>query len=119
MNKTPSNIFKHFEFIFSILSLLYLSQAIIPLFLTGGAYEGDGVNVTSLDLSVNAKIGVTFYVITLILLAMRWKKSLVAFSQNILLLLFLMVGCGNTNIDEHGHKDGAHGTKRNGPTRIL
>ena len=93
MNKTLSNIFKHCEFIFSILSLVYLSQAIIPLFLTGGANEGDGINVTSLDLSINAKIGVTFYVITFILLAMRWKKSLLTFSQNILLLLLMGVVC--------------------------
>lgn len=93
MNKTLSNIFKHSEFIFSIFSLVYLSQAIIPLFLTQGANEGDGINITSLDLSVHAKIGITVYVITFILLAIRWKKSLVTFSQNILLLLLMGVVC--------------------------
>ena len=93
MNKIQNNIFKHCEFIFSILALVYLSQAIIPLFLTGGANEGDGINVTSLDLSLNAKIGVLVYLVTFILLAMRWKKSLLTFSSNILLLILMGVVC--------------------------
>ncbi|MEM7758606.1 MAG: O-antigen ligase [Cyanobacteria bacterium P01_A01_bin.40] len=93
MNKSQTNILKYCEFIFSILSLVYVSQAIIPLFLTGGANEGDGINVTSLDLSINAKIGVLVYVITFILLVMRWKKSLITFSHNILLLILMGVVC--------------------------
>lgn len=93
MNKSQSNIFKHCEFIFSILSLVHISQAIIPLFLTGGANEGDGVAITSLDLSVNAKISVLIYLFTFILLAIRWKRSLLVFYSNVFLWILLGVIC--------------------------
>ena len=93
MNKSLSNIFNQFEFIFSILSLVHISQAIIPLILTGGANEGDGVNITALDLSINAKISLVIYFITFILLAMRWKRSVLVFSSNILLWILIGVVC--------------------------
>ncbi|MEM6613033.1 MAG: O-antigen ligase family protein [Cyanobacteria bacterium P01_C01_bin.72] len=84
---------KYFEYIFSIFSLIHISQAIIPLFLTGGANEGDGINVTSLDLSINAKIGVLIYIVTFILLGMRWRRSLAAFSRNVFLWILIGVVC--------------------------
>ena len=88
MTKSRNDILKHFEFIFSIFSLIHVSQAIIPLFLTGGANEGDGVNIISLDLSINAKISVLVYLVTFILLAMRWRRSLAVLSSNIFSLDF-------------------------------
>ena len=93
MTKIQNNLLKYFEFIFSLCSLIHISQAIIPLFLTGGANEGDGVNVTSLDLSINAKISVLIYLVTFVLLAMRWKRSLVTFSSNIFLWILMGVVC--------------------------
>lgn len=93
MTKGQNNLLKYFEFIFSIFSLVIISQAIIPLFLTKGANEGDGINVTSLDLSINAKISVLIYLVTFILLAMRWKRSLAVFSSNIFLWVLIGVVC--------------------------
>ncbi len=93
MTKSQNNLLKYFEFIFSLFSLIHISQAIIPLFLTGGANEGDGVNVTSLDLSINAKISVLIYLVTFVLLAMRWKRSWVTFSNNIFLWILIGVVC--------------------------
>ncbi|HEY9767789.1 MAG TPA: hypothetical protein V6C71_04675 [Coleofasciculaceae cyanobacterium] len=93
MFKSKSDIFKHFEFIFAIVSLLQLSQAIIPLFLTGGANEGNGIDVIGLDLSVHAKISILVYLVVFVLLAMRWKRSLAAFSSNILVLILLGIVC--------------------------
>ncbi|MEO1670535.1 MAG: O-antigen ligase [Cyanobacteria bacterium J06631_2] len=93
MNKSQSNYLKYFEYIFSIFSLIHISQAIIPLFLTGGANEGDGINVTSLDLSINAKIGILIYIVTFILLGMRWRRSLATFSSNIFLWILIGIVC--------------------------
>lgn len=96
MNKSQSKYFKYFEYfeyIFSIASLIQIFQAILPLFLTGGINEGDGVNVTSLDLSINAKVTVVIYIVTFILLGMRWRRSLAAFSYNVLLWVLLGVVC--------------------------
>lgn len=93
MTNNKSEIFRYFEFIFSVLSLIYLSQAIIPLFLTGGANEGDGVDISSIDLSINAKLGLLFYLVTFVLLGMRWKRTLTIFSSNLLLSILLVIVC--------------------------
>ena len=93
MSKSQSHFLKYFEYIFSLISLIHISQAIIPLFLTGGANEGDGVNITALDLSLNSKISVVIYVVTFVLLGMRWRRSLATFSNNTFLWLLLGVVC--------------------------
>ncbi|MBE9046760.1 O-antigen ligase family protein [Pleurocapsales cyanobacterium LEGE 10410] len=93
MIKSKSDIFRAFEFVFSMFSLVHISQAIVPLILTRGANEGDGVDLASLDLSINAKISVLIYLVTFILLGIRWKKSLVAFSRNTFLLILVGVFC--------------------------
>ncbi|MBE9043912.1 O-antigen ligase family protein [Pleurocapsales cyanobacterium LEGE 10410] len=90
-----SNTLNFLEFTFSILSLVHISQAIVPLILTGGANEGDGVDLSSLDLSLNAKISLLIYFVTFILLAMRWKKVLETLLSNKLLLLFMAIICSS------------------------
>ena len=89
--QSHSKILKYFEFVFSLLSLLHISQAIVPLLLTKGTNEGDGINVTSFDLSINAKLSVLIYIVAFILLALRWRRTFAVFSQNILLLILLGV----------------------------
>jgi O-antigen ligase len=71
-----------FELVFTVLSLFHLSQALIPLLLTGGASEGDGVDITTLDLSFNAKISILIYCISFVLLFLRWKKVVAIFRQD-------------------------------------
>ncbi|MGB5715447.1 MAG: O-antigen ligase [Waterburya sp.] len=93
MTKSQNDILKHFEFIFSLFSLIHLSNAILPLFLTGGINEGDGINVNSVDLSINAKISVLVYLVTFILLAMRWRRTLAVFSSNIFLWILMGIVC--------------------------
>ncbi len=93
MTKSQNDILKHFEFIFSLFSLIHLSNAILPLFLTGGINEGDGININSVDLSINAKISVLVYLVTFILLAMRWRRTLAVFSSNIFLWILMGIVC--------------------------
>ncbi|NJL52447.1 MAG: O-antigen ligase family protein [Hydrococcus sp. SU_1_0] len=93
MSKSQNNFLNYFEYIFSLVSLLLISQAIIPLFLTGGANEGDGVDVSTLDLSINAKLSTLVYIITFILLGLRWRRSLATFSSNVFLWILLGVVC--------------------------
>lgn len=85
--KSQSNALNIFEFIFSILSLVHISNAILPLILTKGANEGDGLALSSFDLSINAKISLLIYAITLVLLAMRWRRLSVLFSNKLLWIL--------------------------------
>lgn len=90
------NILRLFELVFTVLSLFHLSQALTPLLLTGGASEGDGVDITTLDLSFNAKISVLIYGITFVLLFLRWKKVVAVFRQDKsiwLIWLLLLIVC--------------------------
>ena len=91
VSKSQTNYLKIFEYIFSSVYLIHVSQAIVPLFLTGGANEGDGINISSLDLSINAKISVVFYIITFILLGLRWKRSAGVFARNPFLWILLII----------------------------
>ena len=91
--KDPSNTLRIFESAFVIFSLVHISQAIMPLILTQGANEGDGIDISSFDLSINAKISLLIYGVTLILLAVRWKKTLKTLYSNQFLLLLIGIIC--------------------------
>ena len=91
-SKTNS-IFKIFEYLFSIFALGHMSKAITELILTKGANEGDGINVSALDLSLNAKISLLIYLVTFMLLVFRWKRVIGVFSSNQLLWLLLGIVC--------------------------
>ena len=93
MTKSAISLLKVFEYLFSVFSLAHMSKAITELILTGGASEGDGINVNALDLSINAKISVLIYLLTFLLLAMRWKRVLGAMSRNWPLLILIGVVC--------------------------
>ena len=93
MTTSSKSILKIFEYLFSVFALIHISQAITPLLLTKGANEGDGVNITSLDLSLNAKISLLVYFVTFVLLAIRWKSALSIFSKNQLLWVLIGVVC--------------------------
>jgi exopolysaccharide production protein ExoQ len=82
-----------FEFVFSIFSLVHISNAIAPLILIGGANEGDGSDLSSFDLSINAKISILIYCVTFVLLAMRWKRFLAVLSGNKLIWILMAIIC--------------------------
>ena len=92
-SKTQSNALKIFEFVFSVLSLVHMSNAIVPLILTQGVSEGDGVSISSFDLSINAKISILIYLITWMLLALRWKRFLSVLSYNKFLWVLMGIVC--------------------------
>ena len=91
--KSQGNILKIFEFIFSIFSLIHISNAITPLILTKGTNEGDGIDISSFDLSINAEISILIYIITWFLLLARWKRLISVFSQNKLIWILMGVIC--------------------------
>jgi O-antigen ligase len=92
-SKSQGNILRTFEFIFSIFSLIHISNAITPLILTKGTNEGDGIDISTFDLSINAKMSILIYLITWILLLVRWKRVVSIFSQNKLIWILMGVIC--------------------------
>jgi exopolysaccharide production protein ExoQ len=92
-SKSEGNILKIFEFIFSIFSLIHISNAITPLILTKGTNEGDGIDISTFDLSINAKMSILIYLITWILLLVRWKRVISVFSSNKLIWILMGIIC--------------------------
>ncbi len=91
--KSQGSTLRIFEFVFSIFSLIHMSNAIVPLILTKGLNEGDGIDLSSFDLSLNAKISLLVYAITLILLMVRWKKFLPVLFSNKFLWILMGIVC--------------------------
>ena len=92
-SNSQSSVLKIFEAVFSILSLAHISQAVVPLILTKGVNEGDGIEPSSFDLSINAKISLLIYAITFVLLAIRWKQVLGVLGSNKSIWLLMGVIC--------------------------
>jgi O-antigen ligase len=90
---TKNSFLKIFELVFTILSLVHLSQGLIPILITGGASEGDGVDVQSLDFSLNAKVSILIYLISFLLLVLRWKKVLNVLRKDKFIWVLLLIAC--------------------------
>ena len=91
-----SKILNRFEAIFSVFALIHLSSGILPVLLTQGASEGDGIDITVFDLSLIAKVSLLIYFCAFILLVLRWKKviNVVTEAKFIwLFVIFVFVSC--------------------------
>lgn len=73
---------KFSELGFTVLALLQYSQGIVPLLITKGASEGDGVDISTFNYSLNLLIFMMIYIITLSLLVARWKKVVYILSKD-------------------------------------
>lgn len=89
LKKLP--LFTIFEYIFSVLSLFQLSQALIPLLIIGGASEGDGIDTSTYDFSLNAKVSILIYLISFALLVLRWKKVAAVITKDQAIWVFVLV----------------------------
>lgn len=75
MNLLTEKFFtKRLEPGFTIFALLHYSQAITPLLITKGASEGDGTDILAFNYLPNVLIFFLIYLITAVLLLLRWKK---------------------------------------------
>lgn len=79
------DLLNKFEKVFVVLSLFHYSAALLPVILTGGASEGDGSSMQSVDFSLNRNLFLLNYLIVFALLALRWKKSLQVLRGNYLI----------------------------------
>lgn len=85
-----SDLLPRFEAIFVRLSLFHISSALLPLILSGGISEGDSVDISTIDLSLIAKINLLIYAVAFALLVLRWKKALSFASKNIFYWFFVI-----------------------------
>jgi O-antigen ligase len=70
-NRSPFYLFEH---IFVVISLIRYSQGLLEIILMNGASEGDGSDVLSFDYKLSVAIYFLNYVITGVLLLLRWRR---------------------------------------------
>lgn len=91
MLKNSYPLLATFETIYVRLSLFHLSSALLPLILSGGSSEGDGVDINTIDLSLIAKIDLLVYFVACVLVVLRWKKALTFASKNVYFWPFIIL----------------------------
>jgi exopolysaccharide production protein ExoQ len=90
MFKNSYPLLTTFETIYVRFSLFHLSGALLPLILTGGSSEGDGLDINTVDLSLVAKIDLLVYFVAGVLVTLRWKKALNFASKNLYFFPFIV-----------------------------
>lgn len=70
------------ERIITVLALIHLSSNWLVLILSGGVSEGAGADYASMNLSLNAALVTLAYLWPLLLLILRWKKTLFYLSKD-------------------------------------
>jgi exopolysaccharide production protein ExoQ len=85
MKKTTLNFVEH---VITVLGLVLYSGAILTLFTSGGYNEGELTDNLTTENALIKQIFLVFYVITILLLACRWQKTLYVISKNLYILLF-------------------------------
>ncbi|WP_036485578.1 O-antigen ligase [Myxosarcina sp. GI1] len=93
MAQTNRKALKLFELVFSVFALFHLSGAVTPLILTGGISEGDGFKVNDADLALNAQICLLIYLVSFVLLSLRWKRVIYYIAKNQIILLLVAIIC--------------------------
>lgn len=70
-NRSPLYLFEH---CFVIFSLIRYSQGLLEIILTNGASEGDGTDILAFDYKLSLAIYFVNYIITGVLLLLRWRR---------------------------------------------
>jgi|GEM_PF-3616670 len=83
--RNPESLLYKFEYLFSFFYITFFSIAIIQLIVSGGASEGDdsffAANVRY-DSPITTLITFLNYIVTFVLISLRWKKVLAVFLSN-------------------------------------
>ncbi len=90
MPQKTSKILNRFEIIFSVLALIHFSNGLLPLLLTQGVSEGDGIDINTFDLSLISKVSLLIYCCAFILLILRWKKVINVVTEGKFIWLFVL-----------------------------
>ncbi|MGB3533507.1 MAG: O-antigen ligase [Microcoleaceae cyanobacterium] len=81
---------KYFEPSFTVLALIQYSANWLPLLLSGGASEGDGTDINSFDFRLNVLVFLLTYIISGVLLLLRWKKFIIFLKKGS--IIWIMIG---------------------------
>ena len=90
MPQATSKLLNRFEKIFSVFALMHISSAILPVILSGGSSEGDGIDPSTLDFSLIAKVSLLIYFCAFTLLLLRWKKVINVVTEGKFIWLFVI-----------------------------
>ncbi len=74
---------------FTVLALIQYSADWMPLILSGGVSEGDGVDINSFNFTLNVLTFLLTYMISGFLLLLRWKKTIYFLSKDRIIALLV------------------------------
>jgi exopolysaccharide production protein ExoQ len=86
-----ANSLDMFERIFTVVSLSVYMGVIVPLLITQGASEGDGVNIMAFNWMPLNLLFVTNYLITTALIFLRWQRTLFFATQSLPFIGFMLL----------------------------
>jgi O-antigen ligase len=84
-------LLKYFEPSFAVLAIIHYSANWLPLILSGGASEGDGVDINSFDYTLNVLLFLLTYMISGSLLLLRWKKFLMFAQRGSIIWIMILI----------------------------
>lgn len=87
----PRQLLQKGELIFSVASLMLYMGCVIPLLLTNGASEGDGTDILAFNYTPLNLLFLLNYLITTLLLILRWRNLLYCISQNTLFFTLILL----------------------------
>ncbi|MEB3279096.1 MAG: O-antigen ligase [Lyngbya sp.] len=82
---------KYFEPSFTVIAIIHYSANWLPLILSGGASEGDGTDINSFDFTLNVLLFLLTYLISGILLLLRWKKFLIFVKNGAIIWVMILI----------------------------
>ncbi len=87
-NRNPIFLLEH---IFVVFFLIRYSLGVLEVILTNGASEGDGVSMLAFNYTPSIALYFINYLVTSILLVMRWRQTLFAITSTPLVLLLMVM----------------------------
>jgi O-antigen ligase len=80
------SLLKIFEIVFTVLSVLHFTQGLLPIILMRGYNEGESISggsgLASFDLSMVRNVTYLIYLVTFVLLFLRWKKVILLLTKD-------------------------------------
>lgn len=81
--------FRVSEYIFAVSACAIFTGAVIPLLITQGASEGDGIDLTAFNYASQNMLRILVYVVSTCLIFLRWEKFLFYASQSFGLIMLI------------------------------
>ncbi len=89
-------IFKRAEIAFTVVALIHYSTGWLKLIISGGASEGDGVDLLAFNYKPDELIFLLTYFVSFCLLLLRWKKLIYVLRKDQIIAVLVIIAIAST-----------------------